>query len=237
MQARIPVLILLSFLAQACVSTTAPQPGAVVTAPEPAEIGELRELLEADLETMARREAWRDAGRSVDEILGKQNQRRARRSAALRNLVIPVEGVSAYDLENNFGAPRDGGKRSHRGIDIFAPRGTRAVAVTDAVITYIGEQTLGGKCVWIRADDGSMFYYAHLDRWFPGIHEGMRVRKGQTLGFVGTTGNAVNTPPHLHFQVVSRSETLNPYEVLLRAVTGYSRPVLSGGFGRVVADD
>ena len=80
-----------------------------------------------------------------------------------------------------------------------------------------------------------MFYYAHLDRWVGGLREGMVVSRGDTIGYVGNTGNALTTPPHLHFQIVSRSETVNPYPVLVRSMTGVSRPLLGGGFGKAAS--
>lgn len=128
--------------------------------------------------------------------------------------LMPVAGVKTSDLVNSWGAPRDGGKRSHRGIDIFAPKGTEIYSMSDGVITYIGEQPKGGKCLWVSTEDGLSFYYAHLDRWAPGLYEGMAVSSGTVLGYVGNTGNARSTPAHLHLAVHDGGEAINPYAFL-----------------------
>ncbi|HEX7831741.1 MAG TPA: M23 family metallopeptidase [Thermoanaerobaculia bacterium] len=132
-------------------------------------------------------------------------------------LLMPVVGVQTFELSNSWGNSRDGGKRKHKGIDIFAPKGTAIVAVSDGVISFIGEQPKGGNCVWLTTEDGAAFYYAHLDRWAPGLYEGMEVRSGDLLGYVGNTGNAKTTPPHLHFGVNQDDEMVNPYPILTKA--------------------
>jgi murein DD-endopeptidase MepM/ murein hydrolase activator NlpD len=133
------------------------------------------------------------------------------------SLHMPVVGVQPHHLTNSWGNARDGGRRRHKGIDIFAPRGTAVVAVQNGVITYIGEQPKGGLCLWLSTESGASFYYAHLDRWASGLYEGMEVRSGDLLGYVGNTGNAKTTPPHLHFGVNDNDEMVNPYPILTRA--------------------
>lgn len=133
-------------------------------------------------------------------------------------LQMPVVGVKPYQLANSWGDPRDGGRRRHKGIDIFAPKGTAVVAVADGIISYIGEQPKGGLCLWLTTENGTSFYYAHLDRWASGLYEGMEVRSGDLLGYVGNTGNAKTTPPHLHFAVNDNDEMVNPYPLLTKAV-------------------
>ena len=132
-------------------------------------------------------------------------------------LQMPVVGVRPYELSNSWGDPRDGGRRKHRGIDIFAPKGTAIVAVADGIISFIGEQPKGGNCVWLTTENGASFYYAHLDRWAAGLYEGMEVRSGDRLGYVGNTGNAKTTPSHLHFGINENDEMVNPYPVLTKA--------------------
>jgi len=118
--------------------------------------------------------------------------------AAIRT--FPVSGLTSRAVQSGFGAQRDSGTRSHEGIDIFAPRDTPVVAVTDG-IAYTDTNGLGGNVVWLR--DGligaTRYYYAHLDRW--AIDGSVRVREGDVLGYVGNTGNARTTSPHLHFGV------------------------------------
>ncbi|HSP33699.1 MAG TPA: M23 family metallopeptidase [Thermoanaerobaculia bacterium] len=154
--------------------------------------------------------------------------------APLQNLRMPIVGITTHDLDDSWGAPRDGGERRHKGIDIFARRGTSIVAVADGIISYIGDQKLGGHCLWLTTESGVSFYYAHLDRWAPGIFEGMEVASGDLLGFVGNTGNAITTPPHLHFGINQNDEMVDPYPVLTRAVPVKQAHVhtdLGGGYG------
>jgi murein DD-endopeptidase MepM/ murein hydrolase activator NlpD len=132
-------------------------------------------------------------------------------------MLMPVVGVQPFDLENSWGDARDGGRRKHRGIDIFAPRGTAIVAVEDGIVSYIGDQPKGGHCLWLTTESGTSFYYAHLDRWAAGLFEGMEVRSGDLLGYVGNTGNAKYTASHLHFAVNQNDEMVNPYPILTKA--------------------
>ena len=132
-------------------------------------------------------------------------------------LLMPVVGVQPFDLSNSWGDSRDGGRRKHRGIDNFAAKGTAVVAVADGIVSYIGDQPKGGHCLWLSTENGKSFYYAHLDKWAPGLYEGMEVRSGDLLGYVGNTGNAKYTPAHLHFAVNENDEMVNPYPLLTRA--------------------
>lgn len=119
-------------------------------------------------------------------------------------LAFPVEGGSEQQVKSGFGDPRDGGVRDHHGIDIFAPRGTPAIAAAEARVSRVGTSPRGGNVVWLRDERGYALYYAHLDRHH--VEEGQRVVPGDTIGFVGNTGNARTTRPHLHFGVYRRGE-------------------------------
>lgn len=152
-------------------------------------------------------------------------------SATLNSLTMPVVGLNPARLYDSWGDSRDGGRRRHRGIDIFAPRGTQVVAVTAGYLSYIGNWGKGGLSVWLTTDEGLSFYYAHLDRWVPGLSEGMTIQKGEVIGYVGNTGNAASTPPHLHFAVIQNDEAVNPYPVLRRSSRSVAKPILAGGFG------
>jgi murein DD-endopeptidase MepM/ murein hydrolase activator NlpD len=147
---------------------------------------------------------------------------------------MPVVGIRVHDLSDSWHDPRDGGSRLHKGIDIFAPRGTEVVAVTDGIISYIGDQPKGGHCLWLTTENGSSFFYAHLERWAPGLYEGMEVQGGDLLGYVGKTGNAARTPTHLHFGINQNDEMINPYPLLARAALSLHARLhveLGGGFG------
>ena len=114
-------------------------------------------------------------------------------------LAFPVSGRREYDVGSKWGADRDGGARSHQGIDIFAPRGTPVIAAKAGVIRRVEETGIGGRVVWLTDDTGNRLYYAHLQTQT--VSRGQRVEQGDTLGTVGNTGNARTTPPHLHFGV------------------------------------
>jgi peptidoglycan LD-endopeptidase LytH len=122
------------------------------------------------------------------------------RQRAVATLRFPVEGLSAGAVQSVFGDERDRGARTHEGVDIFAPRGTAAVAATDGWITGVTTNRLGGNVVWVwDADRGQALYYAHLDR--QEVSPGTRVKAGDIIGRIGNTGNARSTPPHLHFGI------------------------------------
>lgn len=115
-------------------------------------------------------------------------------------LINPVRGASNKSIGSFYGDSRDGGKRSHEGVDIFAPKGTPVVAPAAGRITRVGNSTLGGKVVWMQDMRRShSYYFAHLDLQL--VKPGMTVKQGDTLGLVGNTGNARTTPAHLHFGI------------------------------------
>ncbi len=123
--------------------------------------------------------------------------------------VFPVAGKGNAAIGSFWGMDRDGGIRRHEGIDIFAKRGTPVVAVAGGAVTYTGEKGIGGKQVWLRDNNyGSSLYYAHLDSI--AVTSGGSVHVGDTLGFVGNTGNAKFTPPHLHFGIYRNYGAVNP---------------------------
>ncbi len=141
------------------------------------------------------------------------------RLAALRRqppptwLRVPVSGVRVRKLVDTWGGVRSGNRR-HEGIDIMAPRGTAVVAAAPGMVSRIGENGLGGTVVWAVGPGGERHYYAHLDS-VAAIVEGQEVLPGDTLGFVGNTGNARTTPPHLHYGIYTDSGAINPYTRLI----------------------
>ena len=144
-------------------------------------------------------------------------------------IVFPVAGPHSFI--NTFGAPRDGGRRRHAGIDIFASKGVPVVAVADGVIEEVSEEYLAGQYVIVRHDDGWRSKYLHLDDDTPGTDDGLasgyatgvevgvRVTSGTVLGFVGDSGNAESTVSHLHFGLFQPNGLpVNPYPPLTRGL-------------------
>ena len=121
----------------------------------------------------------------------------------------PVNG--AVSFTDTWGAPRSGG-RSHQGVDMIASRGTPLVAIESGTVSKTSNGGLGGKTVWLRSDTGHSYYYAHLDGWASGLAAGDHLEVGELLGYVGNTGNAVYTVPHLHFEYhPNGGAAVNPY--------------------------
>lgn len=141
------------------------------------------------------------------------------------DLKFPVANVTEESIRSVFGDSRDGGRRDHAGVDIFAPRGTPVVAVADGLITTVKNGGLGGKVVWQRDDERStLYYYAHLDQQL--VRRGQYVRAGDTIATVGNTGNARRSSPHLHFGVYrSAAVAIDPLPYLNRAGPAAPEPV------------
>jgi murein DD-endopeptidase MepM/ murein hydrolase activator NlpD len=124
-------------------------------------------------------------------------------------LVCPVQGP--HHFRDSWGDPRSGG-RTHKGVDMMADRGTPLVAIESGTVGRMSEGGLGGITVWLLGDSGTEYYYAHLDAWAPGLARGQSVDIGGSLGTVGSTGNAPEEWPHLHFQIhPGGGEAVNPY--------------------------
>jgi len=119
-----------------------------------------------------------------------------------RGLLVPVKGIVASQIPDSYDAARDGA-RVHYALDILAKRGTPVLAADDGRVLHIGTNPLGGNVIW-TADPSQRFafYYAHLDRYAKGLHDGQQISRGDVIGYVGTSGNAPKDTPHLHFQVV-----------------------------------
>lgn len=112
--------------------------------------------------------------------------------------VFPIVGGAAFS--NDWGGPRPGG-RSHQGIDLFATAGTPVVAISDGTLFRVGWNRVGGWRFWLRDRWGNEFYHAHLSAFAPAAREGAVVKAGTVIAFVGNTGDARTTPPHVHFEI------------------------------------
>jgi len=153
--------------------------------------------------------------------------RRERISAAIqelriRDVMIPIPGLTPDRLRDSFNQSRSNGARRHNAIDMLAPRGTPILAADSGTVLKMNRSTLGGISVYTSDPHGRyVYYYAHLDAYHPSIAEGMSIARGDTLGFVGSTGNAPPTGPHLHFAIYRTDDAerwfngtpINPREV------------------------
>ena len=140
---------------------------------------------------------------------------------ASHRLIIPIAGVSRARLRDTFDERR--GASPHEAIDIAAPRGTPVLAVGDGQIVKLFESVPGGHTIYqFDPDEKFAYYYAHLDAYAAGLREGMQVKRGEVLGYVGTSGNAAPDAPHLHFAIFRlgperrwwKGEAVNPYGFL-----------------------
>ena len=138
-----------------------------------------------------------------------------------RRLAVPVEGVARSSLLDTYDDRR--GLKAHEAIDIAAPRGTPVVAVDDGRIVKLFRSVPGGLTIYqFDPEQQFTYYYAHLDRYADGIREGMTIRRGELIGYVGTTGNAAPDAPHLHFAIFRlgperqwwKGTAINPYPFL-----------------------
>ena len=139
-------------------------------------------------------------------------------------LIIPVAGVRPEQLTDTYTQARAGGARTHDAIDIMAPRGTPVVAAADGMVEKLFfSHGGGGITVYIRSPDRAwIYYYAHLDRYAPGLVEGQHILRGEPIAFVGSTGDASPNAPHLHFAINRMAQgerwwqgtPINPYPLL-----------------------
>lgn len=141
---------------------------------------------------------------------------------------FPIPGRDSKTVGSFFGMDRDGGRRKHEGIDIFVPKRTPVVAITDGRITGVRENRLGGKVVFLTDNKRNFnLYFAHLDSQI--VTVGKRVEVGDTLGLVGNTGNAKFTPPHLHFGIYSWGYgAIDPFPFVAKSESDY--PKITGSF-------
>jgi murein DD-endopeptidase MepM/ murein hydrolase activator NlpD len=138
-------------------------------------------------------------------------------------VTIPVLGVQSWALNPTFDQARAG--HIHHALDILAPRGTPVIAAVDGTIRKLDTGGAGGITIYqFDGDESFVYYYAHLDRYARGIREGLSVKRGEVIGYVGTTGNAPERTPHLHFAIGRlpagkewwKGEPIDPYPILTR---------------------
>ena len=174
-------------------------------------LGRAERASHSEIERLRRRFAA--AVEALKEIKAAQEAAAFGGGLAGGGYVFPVAGDASFS--DDFGVPRT--TTWHHGIDIFAPSGAPLLAVADGSLFNVGWNDVGGKRLWLRDAAGNEFYYAHLSAFSPLAREGALVRAGDVLGFVGATGDAVGTSPHLHFEV-------HPPELAAQGYDGVTNP-------------
>jgi len=156
------------------------------------------------------KKAQEEAARRAAELARQRRIRQTQQKqpkVSSRGMYCPVG--SPVSFIDSWGFPRSGGRR-HKGTDMFAKHGTPLIAITNGVIRKVGNGGLGGITLWLKGDNGIHYYYAHNSKNI--VRTGQRVTAGQTIAYVGKTGNARTTPPHLHIQVhPGGGSAVNPY--------------------------
>ena len=141
-------------------------------------------------------------------------------------LLLPVQGILPAALHDTFNEARGGGTRPHEALDIRAPRGTPVLAAVDGTVEKLFNSVAGGLTIYeFDRDRTRAYYYAHLDRYAGGVAEGQALRRGDVIGYVGSTGNAAEDAPHLHFAVFElgpekhwwQGTAIDPYPMLAPA--------------------
>ncbi|MGH8885678.1 MAG: murein hydrolase activator EnvC family protein [Egibacteraceae bacterium] len=155
------------------------------------------------------------------ELASRQTRQRQVSRAGQRGLyACPMGGP--YAFTDTWGAPRSGG-RWHKGVDLFAPYGGNVYAITNGVITRSSNGGLGGIGLYMKGDDGNLYYYAHLERIVPGYGPGRRVQAGELIGYNGATGNARGGPPHVHMEIrPGGGANVDPYPYAAAACFSYA---------------
>jgi peptidoglycan LD-endopeptidase LytH len=146
-------------------------------------------------------------------------------------MAIPVAGVEKSQLRDLFAEGR--GARRHEAIDILAPRGTPVLAAVDGKIARLFTSVPGGITIYeLDSEEKLIYYYAHLEQYAPDIVQGNNVRRGEVIGYVGTSGNAPKDTPHLHFAIMQPKSPkewwtgvpINPYPLLMQRGVTYNIP-------------
>jgi murein DD-endopeptidase MepM/ murein hydrolase activator NlpD len=174
----------------------------------------------------ARRSARRPAQRaaSAPQAAASTSSPAGEAVLAAKRLVVPVQGIPRSQLNDNFSDSRGTG-RTHKALDIMAPWGTPVLAADDGRVAKISRNRGGGLALYQEDATGRIvYYYAHLSGYADGLREGQALRRGDVIGYVGTTGNAPDSAPHLHFAVQLltvdgrwwKGEPVNPYAALVR---------------------
>lgn len=151
------------------------------------------------------------AARAHEADLASRRQRQREVSRGMQRGLYACPIARPFHFRDTWGAPRSGGRR-HKGVDIFGPMGADVYAITNGVIARHSSSGLGGIGLYLRGDDGHLYYYAHLQGILPGYGPGRRVEAGERIATNGSSGNASIGAPHIHMEVrPGGGATVNPY--------------------------
>ncbi|MEP2235372.1 MAG: M23 family metallopeptidase [Alteripontixanthobacter sp.] len=200
------------------------RPAEAAPSPDAAELTEGDVAGTPELSGDALEEAVAQEQQAAEEAVLDTESATGPTSGETRNLLIPVLNVRPRDLTDTFADSRKEGERMHEAIDIMAPDGTSVVAAAPGVIEKLFVSKAGGNTIYVRSQDKqTIHYYAHLGEYAKGLKEGQRIRRGQRLGTVGSSGNASREAPHLHFAILRTTadaawweptNAVNPYPLL-----------------------
>lgn len=165
---------------------------------------------------------------TVDRISLPFRMLELQRKPADMELIMPVDGIRVNRVANTWFAPRPGG-RKHHGQDIFGARGTPVYSATGGIVIRKNETGLGGNSVSVLGGGGRVYYYAHLDRFAEDLAVGDEVDVTSLLGYLGNTGNARTTSPHLHFGMYTPTGPLDPLPLLIRRKPAPEQPGFVAG--------
>jgi peptidoglycan LD-endopeptidase LytH len=176
-----------------------------------------------------------DPGQGAGPVLPPQGQVQGAATLGalgVRRIGLPIAHLRGSDLIDTFEQARGNGERRHEATDILAPRGTPVLAVDDGVVKKLFTSVPGGLTVYqYEPTEQYCYYYAHLDRYAEGLKEGQQLKRGDLIGYVGTTGNADPNTPHLHFAILQLGPSkewwqgttpINAYPIFMSALTGSS---------------
>jgi murein DD-endopeptidase MepM/ murein hydrolase activator NlpD len=144
-----------------------------------------------------------------------------------RRLGLPIAALKRGDIQDTFEQSRGDGEHRHEATDIMAPRGTPVLAVDNGIVKKLFNSKAGGLTVYqFDSAERFCFYYAHLDRYAEGLREGLLMKRGDKIGYVGSTGNADPAAPHLHFAIFElgpekrwwEGKPINPYPILIKSL-------------------
>jgi len=142
-----------------------------------------------------------------DRRASAQPKMSATTGSTSRSLRVPIDGADIETWKGGFDERRGGGARGHEAVDILSPRNTPVHASVSGTIAKIFESKAGGHTIYeFDADQRLCYYYAHLERYAPGLHDGQTVAQGDVIGYVGTSGNAPPNTPHLHFAIFALND-------------------------------